>query len=85
MKTIEQDLGIELFNRQNLAFVGNENIRQIALSQLHNAFDNDLISADTLYFNNTVQTKKELEQNWIIPIKDSWLAKRLTGKMADHS
>lgn len=80
MKNIEQDLGIELFNRQNLAFVVNEKIQQIPLSQLQNAFDNDLISADTLYFNNTVQTKKELEQNWIIPIKNSWLAKRFAGK-----
>ncbi|MEO7801992.1 MAG: hypothetical protein ABIR81_08335, partial [Ginsengibacter sp.] len=84
MKNIEQDLGIELFNRQTLAFLVNEKIHQVPLSQLQNAFNNDLLSAATLYFNNTVQTKNELEKNWIVPIKDSWLAKRLSIKMVDH-
>ncbi len=77
MKNIEQDLGIDLFNRQNLAFVVNEKIQLIPLSQIQNAIENDIISPDTLYFNNTVQTKKELEQNWILPIKESWLVKKL--------
>jgi hypothetical protein len=77
MKNIEQDLGIDLFNRQNLAFVVNEKIQMVPLSQFQNAIENDIISPDNLYFNNTVQTKKELEQNWIVPIKKSWLAKKL--------
>jgi hypothetical protein len=25
-----------------------------------------------------VQTKQELENNWMIPVKDSWLAKRFS-------
>ncbi len=77
MKNIEQDLGIDLFNRQNLAFVVNEKIQMVPLSQFQNAIENDIISPDNLYFNNTIQTKKELEQNWIVPIKKSWLAKKL--------
>ncbi len=77
MKNVEQDLGIDLFNRQTLAFIVNEIIQLIPLSQFQNAIENDIISPDNLYFNNTVQTKKELEQNWIVPIKKSWLAKKL--------
>jgi hypothetical protein len=48
------------------------------MSQLQYAFDNGFISGDSLYFNNLVQTKEELENSWIIPVKDSWLAKRLS-------
>lgn len=80
MKNIEQDFGLDLFNRQNLAFIVNEKIQMIPLSQFQNAIENDLISPDTLYFNNTVKTKKELQQNWIISVKNSWLAKRLAVK-----
>ncbi|MBA2562992.1 MAG: hypothetical protein H0V14_08770 [Chitinophagaceae bacterium] len=77
MKSIEQDYNIDLFNRQLLAFIVKERIQILPLNQLNNAIENDLISPDTLYFNNTVQTKKELIKNWLIPVKDSWLAKRL--------
>ncbi len=77
MKNIEQDFNIDLFNRQLLAFIVKERIQIFPLDQLNHAIENDLISPATIYFNNTIQTKKELINNWLIPVKDSWLAKRL--------
>jgi len=77
IKEIEQKFNVQLFERQTLAFVVKEKIQLLPLSQLSYAVKNDFINADTLYFNNTVLTKKELLQNWIIPIKESWLAKRI--------
>ena len=77
IKNIEQDFNIDLFNRQLLAFIVKERIQILPLDQLNHAIENDLISPDTLYFNNTLQTKKELINNWLVPVKDSWLAKRL--------
>lgn len=76
IKTIEQDFNISLFDRQSLAFLIQERIQLFPLDQFDHAIDNDLISPDTLYFNNTVQTKQELISQWIIPVKDSWLARR---------
>jgi hypothetical protein len=76
IKNIEQDFNINLFDRQSLAFIVNERIQLFPLHQLHYAIENDLISPDTLYFNNTVQTKQEVINHWIIPVKNSWLAKR---------
>ena len=49
----------------------------LPLSQVPYAVENHFIDENTLYFNNLVQTKEELENNWIIPIKDSWLKKNL--------
>lgn len=77
IKNIEQDFNIDLFNRQLLAFIVKERIQILPLEQLNHAIENDLISPDTLYFNNTLQTKKELINDWLVPVKDSWLAKRL--------
>ena len=76
IKNIEQDFNINLFDRQSLAFIVNERIQLFPLDQLNYAIENDLISPDTLYFNNTVQTKQEVIKHWIIPVKNSWLAKR---------
>jgi hypothetical protein len=47
------------------------------MNQLSYAAENGFITADTLYFNNLVQTKEELENNWIIPVRSSWLMQRL--------
>jgi hypothetical protein len=69
-----------MFNRQNLAFIVKEKIQLLPLSQLKYAFENNFIDADTIYFNNLVQTKEELVSKWLIPVKDSWLAKKIPSK-----
>jgi hypothetical protein len=77
IKEIAQKMNVELFERQTAAFVVKEKIQLLPMSQLNYAVTNNFINPDTLYFNNTILTKKELLQNWIIPIKESWLAKRI--------
>jgi hypothetical protein len=78
VKGLEQKFGIDFFDRNNLAFVVKDKIQLLPLSQLKYGFENGFITADTLYFNNTVLNKEQLENNWIIPVKDSWLAKKLS-------
>ena len=77
IKEIEQLYKVSMFDRQNLAFIIKDKIELLPLGQLQYAFDNGFIKADTVYINNLVQTKEELENNWLIPVKESWLAKRI--------
>jgi len=77
IKGIEQKFGVNMFDRTTLAFVIKDKVQLLPLAQLQYAFDNGFINSDTLYFNNLVQTKEELESNWIIPVKDSWLSKKI--------
>lgn len=77
IKAIEQKFKVDLFNRQNLAFIIKDKVQLLPLSQLNYAVENNFITSDTLYFNNTVLTKKELLEKWIVPVKDSWLTKRI--------
>ncbi len=81
IKDIEQRFGVNMFDRTTLAFVIKDKVQLLPLAQLQYAFDNGFIDLDTLYFNNLVQTKKELENNWIVPIKNSWLNSRLKLKI----
>jgi hypothetical protein len=76
IKEIEQKFNVQLFDRQMLAFVIKDKIQTLPMPQINYAIENNFIHADTLYFNNTVLTKNELLEKWIIPVKDSWLAKR---------
>ena len=66
-----------MFDRQNLAFAVKDKIELLPMNQLQYAVDNNFINPDSLYFNNLVQTKEELENNWLIPVKNSWLIKKL--------
>ena len=77
IKSIEENYKVQMFDRQTLAFVVKDKIQLLPLNQLDYAVENNFINADTLYFNNTVLSKKDLLEKWIIPVKESWLAKRL--------
>jgi len=78
IKEIEQRFEVNMFDRKAMAFVIKDKVELVPLSQLQYAIDNGLIAADTLFFNNLVQTKEELENIWIVPVKQSWLSKRIT-------
>ena len=77
IKEIENLYKVNLFDRQSLAFVIKDKIQLLPLSQLNYAIENNFISPDTLYFNNTVLTKTEMENKWLIPLKESWLSKKV--------
>jgi hypothetical protein len=81
IKEIEQKFNVDLFNRQNLAFIVKDKIQLLPLSQLNYVVENNFIDGDTLYFNNTVLTKKELLEKWIVPVKESWLSKKIPAKI----
>lgn len=77
IKEIEQTFQVNLFDRTQLAFVVKDKVQLLPLSQFNYALANKFIEMETLYFNNTVGTKKELEDSWIIPLKNSWLARKI--------
>jgi len=77
IKSIEEEFNIQLLDRQLLAFIVKEKIHLIPLIDVNNSIEDGFIQPDTLYFNNTILTKNELLSHWIIPVKDSWLARRI--------
>lgn len=77
IKTLEGDYEVSLFDRLMLAFIIQEKVESVPLMSVNTEIENGLITGDTLYFNNTILTKKELLTKWIIPVRDSWLASRL--------
>jgi hypothetical protein len=79
IKQIEELFKVHMFDRTTLAFLVKDKIQMLPLAQLQYAIDNKFIEPDTIYFNNLVQTKEELENNWLIPVKNSWLARKINS------
>ncbi len=80
IKNIEENFDINMFDRTTLAFVVNDELHLIPLTQIQLAYDTGLINQDTIYFNNLVQVKGEFENKWLQPIKDSWLSMKISFK-----
>jgi hypothetical protein len=78
IKQIEELFKVNMFDRTTLAFLVKDKVQMLPLAQLQYAINNNFVTPDTIYFNNLVQTKEELENKWLISVKESWLAKRVT-------
>lgn len=82
IKQMEELFKVDLFNRQNLAFVVKDKIQTLPMFQLDYAMDNGFITPGTIYFNNLVSNKAALLTNWMVPVKDSWLAAKIAKQPA---
>jgi len=86
IKEIERKFNVNMFDRLSLAFIIKDKIELLPMAQLVYAANNQFINSETLYFNNLVQSKKELEEKWIVPVKESWLLKKIpTGQLTATS
>ena len=72
MKQLEQQYGITLFDRFNLAYRNGENIVSAPRNEFEELIKAGVITQDTMVFNNLVQTLEELQTKWEVPLKDSW-------------
>lgn len=72
MKQLEQQYGIALFDRFNLAYHNGDRIVSVPRKEFEELIRNGVITQDTLVFNNMVQTLDELQTKWEVPLKDSW-------------
>jgi hypothetical protein len=76
IKEIENRFRVNMFDRLLLAFLIKEKVQMLPMAQLPHAISQGYVTPETPYFNNLVQTKEELENKWIIPAGQSWLARK---------
>lgn len=82
IKSIERQYDVNMFDRMMMTFLVKGKAEMLPLNQLQYAVDKGYIDKDTMMFNNVVTNKKELLENWLVPIADTWLASRLNFDVA---
>jgi len=80
MKQLEQQFGINLFDRFNLAYRNGEEILSVPRNQFEELLKQGKITSETIVFNNLAQTLADLQTKWEVPFKDSW-HKQLFGDL----
>lgn len=78
IKSLERQYAVDLFNRLSVTFLRKGQPEVLPLNQVQYAIDRGFIDENTLMFNNTVMTRQELLDNWLVPLRTSWLKSRVT-------
>jgi len=72
VKELENELNIDLMNKMNVSFKDGDHINIVKLSDFQQFAKEQKITKETVVFNNMVQTKEEVENNWEVPASKSW-------------
>ena len=74
LKEIEQETGLNLFDRLQLAYRKDGEIAVAPRHEFEQLVASGEITGDTLVFNNLITSYPELETHWEVPLKESWHA-----------
>lgn len=64
---------VDFFQRTNLAFLMDGSVTLCQMTQLKESIEDGKVGYETLFFDNNIQTKSELDTKWIVNAGESWL------------
>ncbi|QSE98268.1 hypothetical protein [Fulvivirga lutea] len=77
MRSLAQNLNVDLFDRTQIAFKENDEIKIESLNNFKNKVKSGELATEVMVFNNAISLKKELEEKWILPLAESWAGRFL--------
>tara|TARA_B110000211_G_scaffold234994_1_gene308190 strand:- start:3783 stop:4268 length:486 start_codon:yes stop_codon:yes gene_type:complete len=72
IQSLEKEFDIDLLDKMNVTFYNGQFIAHKSLSDFRKMAKARSVSANTVVFNNLVNTKAEYIENWEVPAKESW-------------
>lgn len=72
LERLGQELGVDFFERMRFAWVENHDLKFVNRDELAAHVGSGHISQDTLMVNTLAQSKRELEEKWLVPYGKSW-------------
>jgi hypothetical protein len=75
VKELEQHLGVSFFDRTQLAFLQEDQVKLVPLNQVKEKIAQGEVAENSLYFDNLVSDYGKLRTAWLKPARESWLAR----------
>ena len=72
LKTLQSEYGVDLFDRMVFSFKQGEEVLSLDRETFAKWYAEGKINDDTPVFDTLVNNKKDLEENWIKPLGESW-------------
>lgn len=73
MKELEKLLHISLFDRMLVNYRNGDSLHTTNLDNLVALYNSGEVNGDTEVYNPLVHTKKELDENFVVPLNNSWV------------
>lgn len=80
LRALQQNVGVDLFDRKSIAFLKGNNVITLALNSLKEEHNKGVWGGDTLVFNNLIATKGELKSGWLVTAESTWLKRYLPSE-----
>jgi hypothetical protein len=77
IKQIEQQFGLNLFDRMQVAYKSGAEIAACSLAEFEKLAAEKKVNEDTIVFNNMINTKAAFDTEWEVPVKNSWQSRVL--------
>ncbi len=77
IKELESEFNVDLLNKMKVSFKDGTNINTVSLKDFKEYAKLQKINADTVVFNNMVESKADFESAWEVEASKSWHAKFL--------
>lgn len=76
LREIEQNLGVNLLDQGKVGFLEDgDNFMVNSVFKVKESVQNGILNQDTLVLNPMVREKKDLQGNWLMSAKETWLNK----------
>lgn len=72
LEALGHQLGVDLFDRMRFAWVENDTLQFADRAGLLAAVEQAVVQPDTPMVNTLVQTKRDLQEKWLVPFAQSW-------------
>lgn len=73
VRQLGEEYEIDFFDRLNFAYLHDEEVHRLHRDQIADAYRDQRITDDTLFFDNLVKDKGEFLKRWVTPFGESWL------------
>lgn len=72
IQALEKELALSLLDRMEIAYKMDGLVQSMPMNAFKNELEQGELDANTIVFNNLVQTKDELANKWEVKVKESW-------------
>ena len=72
IQELQKLYNVDLLDRMNVTYKQGEYLAYKDLKEFKKLVKNRGVSAKTIVFNNLVNTKQEYQENWEVPLQESW-------------
>lgn len=72
MKTLGEELEVDFLNRMIQSYKVGEKAEVVKMQDFEQLIADKTIDENTIVFNNMITTKSDFDNNWEVPMKDSW-------------